>query len=347
MILNISPEERLDLLYRLLLSKDPNAITLFMLHSQPNQFLTFLQSAPFHRKTRISKNDEYIVICSKVGPEDLSSIFIIGLDDNYNFFCHRLPETNVDIDNIDLSLVNIRSMLGFDYHSWEISSEKYAPGITVRVQGDIIFRFIDVFRNETEFFLTLLLYRFRRIYPGIINILNSISDIKKRIRYVSERITDLSSGNISIGLEYALGRYFELIKDYIPHQVKPTKKILRILQANENRVRILLGNHRINIIGVLINSLDPELWSLFRVQDIGDTNRTIVVLRPHYATAYHDEHKTTSIFVPMSIIRIDTLNTSNLQVRRRDIDSWPMSGKINTDKILNIKYLESFGRLFL
>jgi len=344
--LNISPEERLDLLYELLVKRDPNAIALFAEYSQPNQFLTFLQSAPFHQRNIIEKNDEYIVIIRGLDYPASVNIFVIGLDDNYNFFCHRLPERR-RLDSPKFSASVVRNLMGFDLHYWEVSGGDYAPRLSVRVQGDIVFRFIDVFENEVEFFLTFLIYQLSIRYPAILSVYYGNSKMKSYLRDFSKKIFYLSPSIVNSVLRVTLGKYYILAQDYFDKLYEKTRSSIKTLQQRESRLRLVLGNHHINMIGVPLRSLPRNIISMFHVQTLGILNRIFIVLRPHHITILHDEHKSVDMFIPMSFVFIDTLDTSGLQVRREDLGFWPRSSRTYLKSLLNNLNVDDYGGLYL
>lgn len=318
----LPPEERLDMLYTFLINKDPRALELFKAFSSDNQFLTFLQTAPFNSLNKIARIGEYIVIRTIFYG---TPTFIIGLDENYNFFCHRLPD-NLAIDVENLTDMEVRDLMGFDYHAWEAKPSKYYNGVRIRIQGDVVLTIIDMFSGEQELFLYILLNLvLRKCYTGSFNIYRAArkgaklilrrgyldrDSILKIIDYICEKCG--LSWSARVFEEYALG-------------------VMDTLASRERFLRVLIGEHRIRFLGVPLWRLPHNIlaslgfdWGIIRTWGFR-ANRDgllFMILRPHIVSAYHDEHGVSSIMCPMSIIRIGTLASSPHRIGRENLDAF-------------------------
>jgi len=290
--------------------------------------------------------DEYIVVFA-VSQEHGTQLFVIGLDDNYNFFCHNLPEESVANLNPDnLSVESIKNEMGFDYHLWEVAELKQLPRARIRLQGDIVITIEKIFKNDGELYLYMyktalenfLNTYWSRLSPLLVSVIrtklkqieNMNTDVEEFLKMIHDSLLDLSP--------LALARILGEIKSILPLYISrvPTQKygwsakyyyvdeIVRIIDAYirdtikemcdlENILNIQIGNHRIKVIG--INEWD--LMDIFRNNNrpIRDRIR-IFVLRPHLVSAVHDEHKSVSLSIPRCIISVSTLRTGRFQVLR-------------------------------
>lgn len=294
--------------------KDPCALELFQRLSGLNQFLTFLQTAPFHSRTKVVRVGEYILIETKTGE---GGIFVIGLDENYNFFCHRLPE-GIMVDTQDISEREIRRLMGFDFHSWEMRRRNYYPGVRVRLQGDIVVSFIETFMNDVEFFLYTAI---RMVIPSMYidwndRLYRHARDLIKILARRGYYDTELLGELLDRLMRYRYG------KNGLRKLEERILKIVDRLVSDERIYRIRIGNHIVKLIGTHLDPMEYRLVDTTPERDLWlMSNRIFVVLRPHVITAYHDEHRTTSMWVPISIIEIDTLRSSIYQVRRDNIEA--------------------------
>ncbi|MEX0569137.1 MAG: hypothetical protein Q6363_008280 [Candidatus Njordarchaeota archaeon] len=342
----LSPAELLQKLHSYLLSENKErCLEFFRKHSQQNQYQTFLNMM---ERFTISAYflDEYIVVFA-VSQEHGTQLFVIGLDDNYNFFCHNLPEESVANLNPDnLSVESIKNEMGFDYHLWEVAELKQLPRARIRLQGDIVITIEKIFKNDGELYLYMyktalenfLNTYWSRLSPLLVSVIrtklkqieNMNTDVEEFLKMIHDSLLDLSP--------LALARILGEIKSILPLYISrvPTQKygwsakyyyvdeIVRIIDAYirdtikemcdlENILNIQIGNHRIKVIG--INEWD--LMDIFRNNNrpIRDRIR-IFVLRPHLVSAVHDEHKSVSLSIPRCIISVSTLRTGRFQVLR-------------------------------
>jgi len=324
----LSPEERLNIFARWLVRRDPRALEIFSMFSGPNQLLTFLQSAPFRSTNEIARIGEYVVIKC----EDLSndSVFVIGLDENYMFFCHRLPLRGSEINLEILTERDIRNLMGFDYHCWEMAPSLFRDGIRVRFQGDVVLNFLRVFSCEEELYLYLILDVFFEVANISISLPQRvILEIRRRMKALINRITGPNGDDIDVLKELLKGIYV-VPQIHCSAIRSKTISIIKNIHHLEHRLNIVIGNHRIQILGVRgidvirsFNIRDPNL----------DDRRSVLVLRPHEIIALHDEHKVARLQIPRSVIRIETLESSTLQVTRERVDQWPRSRSMIMEKI--------------
>ena len=340
------PEDRLSNLFRLLKKGAKNeAIKLFREHSQRNQFGTFLNMLDAHTYS-VFNLGEYIVVFSYT-KQDGNHIFVIGLDDNYNFFCHNLPqESTSSFRPEQLTIKAIRDEMGFDYHSWEVMGMEEIPRARIRLQGDIVISVEEIFRNEEElysFLYKFVLRAFLDIYDDGISyfLFKAIID---QLKDTNKNVEDILNGIRSKLAELSpptLCRIFEELKSilpkYAPEKIegfgwnirnKYIDAIVRTINGyindtirriceRENILNLLLGNHQITIIGVSDRDINTIL-NIDQQQIRGQA--TIYILRPHTITAMHDEHKTVSLDIPRCVLTISTLRTGPLQMtRHRDI----------------------------
>ena len=325
----LSPEEKLYKLATYLRSRDPRALELFASNSSLNQLLTFLQSGLFSSGNQIAIMGEYIVLQSCCLRNDC--IFIIGLDDNYRFFCHRLPTGRYGPSIDGLNEEKVRDLMGFDYHAWEMRKEKYREGVRVRLQGDIVLRFERIFNSEEEIYAYLCL----GVFFEIANV--SISPPDRLLREIIRRIREISDQVIEIDdpiriLKYILGGAYVIAASHQDRIVEEMRRISSNIRYLEHKLNIVIGNHRLHIIGVI--GMDIVRSFRIRIPELNERN-SILVLRPQNIIAMHDEHKTASLYVPRSIIRINTLEASPHRVAREDTVHWVRTQRSIAETVLN------------
>jgi len=324
----LSPEERLNIFARWLVRRDPRALEIFSMFSGPNQLLTFLQSAPFRSTNEIARIGEYVVI--KCGDLSNDSVFVVGLDENYMFFCHRLPIRGSEINLEVLTEKDIRNLMGFDYHCWEMTPSLFKDGVRVRFQGDVVLNFIRVFSCEEELYLYLVLAVFFEVANISISLPQRvISEIRQRMKALIDRVSGPNGDDIDVLKELLRGIY--IVPPIHCSVIKSkTISIIKNIRHLEHRLNIVIGNHRIQILGVR----GMDIVRSFDIRDPNlDDRRSVLVLRPHEIVALHDEHKTASLQIPRSVIRIGTLESSMLQVTREHADQWPRSRNMIIEKI--------------
>ena len=332
----LSPEEKLDTLERLLLTDKSKAHEFFARNSQGNHELVLnnLLEYPY----TIRRTEDYIILMSRVGGD--TRVSIIGLDDNYNFFCHVLPQLSDDeIRSLDINPTDdlIRRLMGFDKHIWEITECGISPGLSVRAQGDVVVRFERIFDDEDELYAELFAVIINKILSSIFprianqNIFNTLTT----------RVSGIILNYLRVSGEWDSTRLARLLdqtyRGYIPNfslemprgplssnppvrlgilrkAVEFTEEILDILPEYERIIIGRIGRHEVRIVGVRDRSLNVAINSVvgaLRITHIaGDT---IYVLRPTTITFIHPEHKSVMLDIPRSIIRIDTLRGMNVR----------------------------------
>ena len=158
-----SPEEMLDHFYRLLLKDKLKALEFFSRFAGENH--TARLSAFIDDIVDVWRTDEYVVIRIRSPDgrlEDVFHLLIVGLDENYRFFCHPLSFGNgqenvlLDISLEDFDDYLIRGLMGFTHHAWEACWEEICEGMDIRLQGDIVVHVERVFRSEEELVVFLL-----------------------------------------------------------------------------------------------------------------------------------------------------------------------------------------------
>lgn len=335
----VSPSEVLSQLYQYLLHGNrEKSVELFAKNSAQNQLRTFLNMlrAP---DLDIYNLGEYIVVFTKKGSRT-RHIFVIGLDDNYRFFCHNLPDESAKrITPENLSVQTIREEMGFDYHLWEVMEKGLAPRIRIRIQGDIVIQLEEIFETDSELYSYLyqliILVLLRRIKGFRLSVLESGE--RKTLRYSKSRtpeeflrtlrnyLESLSEYDLAKVLEFlrkvSLKEYGQRPKRDANHNIddaieiinKYTRKVLKMIFDLEAILNLQVGNHIIRVIGVsewdiirLLRSDNPPPRNMIRVY----------VLRPHRILVLHEEHGAASLDVPRSILRIQTLRVGPLQVTR-------------------------------
>jgi len=282
--------------------------------------------------------EEYLVVITETSRHGRQA-FVIGLDDNYNLFCHNLPQETIwDIDPRNLTIKSVRDMMGFDLHSWEISDTEIPRGLRIRLQGDLVIRVEEKFADEDELFAYLYLmglekllesYRERLSSIFIKCLKNAISQ-KKTSSYEStlshirralysldidtlrqsfNDIRSITGSQDSWRIEHKKGFYVDAITHIIDRLVT---NIIREICSLERILNIVIGNHRVRIIGVD----ERDVLNMFHSVHASRDFLRIYVLRPHTIVALHDEHKSVFMDIPRGIITISTLRTGPLQVVR-------------------------------
>ncbi len=324
----LSPEEKLGLFTRYLENRDPRALEMFSRNSSTNQLLTFLQSAPFKSTNYIVRIGEYIVIKNYELPRD--NIFIVGLDDNYRFFCHRLAIGNRSLNLEELDEKQIRNLMGFDYHAWEMKPTMFRDGVRVRIQGDVVLRFARVFRSEEELYAYLCLGVFLEIANIRVLLPERVSwELRRRISTIAENF-DCYEDPIGILKNILSGVYIvpPIYQDRINEEVY---RVMQNIRHLEHRLNIVVGNHRIQIIGVR----GQDITNSFQIKDsILEERNSILILRQQDILAMHDEHRTSTLHVPRSIVQLTTLAGSNLQITRERAEEWPRTKELVSEKII-------------
>jgi len=340
-----APEELLAILYEYLRRGDEErAIELFRKHSQENQFETFLNMVNTS-KYEVYDVGEYIVVLAEI-PNRGNHVFVIGLDDNYNFFCHNLPEESASrILPGAMTASTIRNEMGFDYHVWEISEMGRLPRARIRIQGDVVITIEEIFQSEDEllFYLyTTILEALFRVSRGVflhplppiilrtIRVANckTIEDMHRILRRGLTKLSELTLHRILKEISKILPKYvpkndpryiygcydrdacIDLILQIIDSYVRDA---IRDICESERILNIHLGNHQIKIIGVLERNIRDTIGGNW---DLPQDRIRIYVLRPHVIVALHDEHKSASLEVPMCILSVSSLRVGPLQVTR-------------------------------
>lgn len=347
MIRLLAPNEMLRLLYMYLVrGKRRESKYVFRKFSQPNQFRTFMNmlNAPDIKAYHVG---EYIVVFTK-DRIFRRHVFVIGLDDNYSFFCHNLPMRSAfRLNPSKLSPRMIRNEMGFDYHIWEISEMRNIPNARIRLQGDIVVTIERTFKTDEELYFylyTMALKNFLNRYMSN-NIFPLASIIKKVLSQnrsttvyefwdrVQDYLFDLdipALSRISEKLKSILSTYSirtpSMILSMFNTKGYHIDEIIRILDTylrdiitdicnSERILNIRIGNHRIKIIGVNESDLARPLID---TRPLISRNRLrIYVLRPHVMSAFHDEHRHVSLDIPRCIMTLSTLRTGPFHVARR------------------------------
>ena len=345
-----APEEILSTLYRYLSQADKmSAEMLFKTHSHTNQFETFKRLLSLSIR-EVYNVGEYIVVFS--GSQSFGDqVFVIGLDDNYNLFCHNLPERSLSRYNLKkLGARAVRAAMGFDYHVWEAKKVGLKPGIRIRLQGDIVVTIEKIFESDDDLFMFL----YRIVLSSLANInSDSMSSILRSIilrklkqgkQYCSpEEILEEIRGELhrlgSLALSRIVGGLKEIISkqivggaihrnEYPREEYDLVEEIIRLIDLYvrwvienicyfENILNVNVGNHHIKIIGVT----ERDLTNLLNLTPPPSSNlMRIYVLRPHTITAIHDEHRAASLEIPRCVLTIGTLRVGPLQVVRVPIE---------------------------
>ena len=154
----LAPEELLEKLYSLLREKNIiEALDLFEKNAAPNHLLTFCNAVSFYNC--VKRTDSYIVIIKSGIFLPVVDVYVIGLDDNYKFFCHNVPPVpysevvSISVDD------DVKRIMGFTRHIWEVRDIR--PGEIIRLQGDVVVEVIHVFDDELKiyYFLTVDIVR--------------------------------------------------------------------------------------------------------------------------------------------------------------------------------------------
>ncbi|GEM_PF-4104261 len=336
----ISPLELLGKLFEYLSRGDSRrCVELFARNSSSNQLRTFLNIFRADQ-IKIHNVGEYVVVFTETRNHG-KYIFVIGLDDNYRFFCHNLPEDSVGrLDPNNLSVEAIRREMGFEYHIWEVAEQGFMPRTRIRVQGDVVIGVEEVFENEDLLYAHLykhvmfLLLRRRGLRPNI----SIVSELRRRLKieslgtpeevleYLKEYVLELKGNDLArmLGLLRRISAVSPgiwsdksdlnlLIDEMLRSIDKQVRRILEIIFDLEAILNLRLGNHIIKIIGV-------NEWDIIRITKSEEPPPRnfvrVYVLRPHRVLVLHDEHGATSFDIPRSVIRIQTLRTGPLQITR-------------------------------
>ncbi len=333
---NIAPEEKLDVLERLLLTDKSAACDFFAKNAQREHIELFRELLKYPYTVR--RTNEYIIIIAEGGTEKYVSI--IGLDDNYNLFCHTLPI----ISEQDIKLLYesptdglVRRLMGFDKHIWEVLGEDIYSGLTVRMQGDIVVRFNRVFHDEEELYAGLFGVIFNKVlshyFPSIVGlnifetlttivsniVLDSIRSgtmdvIPKRIRSLealyNQHIQSMEDRMRSRDTTMAHRIISTTLGDFFERVAELTEDILSVLPHYERVIRGRLARHEVKVIGVTegllhraINDFNNELSPAHFVRG------RIYVIRPSTITFFHPEHKSITLDIPRCILDIDVLRS--------------------------------------
>jgi len=336
----LSPEEMLDrLFYYVKAGRFEEALAYFSANAPRNHLLTFLQIEPYVKLPRIVRRvGEYILIAVKK-ERNYWGVFVIGVDDAYRFFCHRLRLLDVDPLKfaVEATERDIRQAMGFDYHAWEMRRTMFRRGIRVRLQGDLTIRYVEVFRDETHLYYWLMV----EIAKSVFNLERNIQNYQQVINYVEMLLENgryeeldkyldrilaalyLLAINMDLGrMESVLGLDEADLRDeneFVRLSRRFLEEIVRTICRHENIYRIRLDNHILKVIGVLardiVEIIELNMLQIGRVSDVFDTS-AILLLREQTLVAYHDEHKTAMLTSPRAMIIPDFLRAHTLQVRR-------------------------------
>ena len=152
-----SPEELLEEILYLLRKGDRDAIyrayRIFSRNSDDNHSSRF--STALRSLSGVRKVGEYVVLF--YGRDRKSGfISVVGLDENYRFFCHVLPGTYSCEDFVSFDESKIRDIMGFDVHVWEAKS--LYPGLRIRFQGDIVLTLERIFEDDKQILNVISLF---------------------------------------------------------------------------------------------------------------------------------------------------------------------------------------------
>lgn len=333
-----SPEELLDVLYQKLQTNKIHAEKFFTKNSAPNHYLTFRRA--LNGRFFVMRTNEYVVICRRGSNQGLWRVFVVGLDDNYRFFCHNLPIEYLEKDLSNINDAFIRGAMGFDKHVWEASSVE--QGDRIRVQGDLMVEVHRIFRSEEEMYHYIIMEFFESLcrdffehmfYDVAFRLMNDeisrgrfskfLSYLKS---YVFALIIDAMRGKIEILHDLflrhnMLGEFSLMLKESKRDKlafkltdlvIDLLKNAARSISLRERRYRFSIGNHSILLIGVHRSSFPNETIIPASLRD----NRRIITFRPQSILFLHDEHKAVNLDVGPCIISINTLNVGTAQVRR-------------------------------
>ena len=336
----LSPEEMLDRLFCYVkASRFKEALAYFSANAPRNHLLTFLQIEPYVELPRIVRRvGEYILIAVKK-ERNYWGVFVIGVDDAYRFFCHRLRLLDVDPLKfaVEATERDIRQAMGFDYHAWEMKRTMFRRGIRVRLQGDLTIRYVEVFRDETHLYYWLIV----EIAKSVFNLERNIRNYQQVINYVEILLENGRYEELDKYLDRILAALYLLAINMDLRRMKSVlgldeadlrdenefvrlsrrflEEIVKTICRHENIYRIRLDNHTLKVIGVLardiVEIIELNMLQIGRVSDVFDTS-AILLLREQTLVAYHDEHKTTMLTSPRAIIIPDFLRAHTLQVRR-------------------------------
>lgn len=314
-----SPEEKLNLLFELLLKRRlSEALSFFQKNASPPHVARFEIALVGVDSIRMISH--YIFLISEL---PMKTAFVIGLDDNYRFFCHNLVSSKVSSEE------ELRDVMGFDVHWWEVDEHSLYEGIRIRMQGDLVISIIKILEGELdkalysylvwEMLSQLLRITNKELYEALREVIldNWGCDgrlIKAIETFLNEKLRDnISSKFYFNGLAKALfglsmesiDRIFKFLAQYVHLKAKRT---LNMLLQEEKSITFLLGRHRIKMIGVNGRDVFMSLWNL-RLENMAST---VYLLRKQLVVFYHPEHKTTDIELPPCIIRLDTLRSGVL-----------------------------------
>lgn len=212
-----SPEELLDRLYTYLSrGKIDFAVRVFRDNSSSNQLSVFLRAVKSD-KIRTIRTADYIVLLSNVRDHGLQS-FVIGLDENYKFFCHNLPRdaTRYILRCGNIDDLAVRKFMGFDFHAWETNYQSL-ENTRIRLQGDLVIKVEKIF--------------------------GSFQDLKA---FIENRIKNINTSNYLLAFSKKRRRsHYD------------ADRIMQLIQKAERIIKVDIGNHKIRFIGV-IDSLIPN-----------------------------------------------------------------------------------------
>ena len=325
----LAPEEKLEVLERLILEDKEKALEFFRKNSHENHYNIFRELINHTQDVR--RTSEYLVLI----PSPTSAIGVIGLDDNYNLFCHMAPIANNDINNIINSPSDaiIRRLMGFDKHIWEIEPLGITPGVTIRLQGDITLNYEFVFEDEEEMFSTLFSIILNKIFFSFFHDIRQ-EEFDELVTVVSNVVlgTIKSGGLESLG--YTIDRLVEIYNRYsgkltsslvgrigiiltgnpetdtrnlLSKLVYYTISILNSIPNYERKIVANIGRHEIKFIGLTEGMLNQAIRDYNSAIQPANFRFRVYVLRPNTMTLIHPEHKTVSINIPRGIMTIDTL----------------------------------------
>ena len=328
----LSPEEMLRELFQCLLNRKMGRCRrLFLKNSHINQYRSF-EFVLRSRSVDPYLVDEYIVVFVD-GELWGSQIFVIGLDDNYRFFCHNLPSSALNIlKPSSLSAEAIRDCMGFDYHLWEIRGLEFPPIGRIRIQGDIVVDIVQIFHSEEELLITIYKSLLHKLFiEGHITTLHSICRkiVEKDYSSVDElleglydevyRRDPLSVYEAIISLQGIMDKQMNTSKSVGYGGIDHAWEVIEIVRmyaerflgnlcASESILNITIGRHRLRVLGVN----EREFIDVFNWIKQPYRSFRVLVLRPHEIIATHDEHGTATLKLPRCLIDITILNLGPL-----------------------------------
>lgn len=332
----LAPEEKLYILYRLLATNNYlDASIFFKMYSTMNQYKTFLQAIKNEVANIIMLRD-YIIMLSR------NSVFVVGFDDNYRFFCHNIPDRIDDLSEIS-SENDLKRLMRFNLHYWELENESIIrPPVRIRLQGDIILGIDEQF-NSLNSLLVWLGYKFieylfkklsRKVILGMLERLrimidtNNLEALLEELKFLLE--TDYKSYLLRIKLminsfhfQYfhyrstaCESKIFE--SDFVICLIREIlMDIFNKIRRLERRIIVRIGNHKITLIGVPLDEIRTFSFEILRLSS--NPRASFLLLRRQTIYAHHDEHNDVALSINPSIIHFETIPAGPYQVTRDNL----------------------------